>query len=379
MDEILRRDDAQELISNIKYNEKYYIKTSTDSDMYYSDDIALYVFYEALLKYYIIFDDTNYLGEYIYDIDLLYRKIDTIEDIRFGISKIIVKFSSKYLHLEEENRGLILSFIYSNYVVNGYLIHGFSSVYSDDILDNGFKLSDYYNFYDDFIKLNEIFKKYEKDNFIDKDFVNKEIFFTDDILKSCIYSINSPMYFSKLLTNNEIINDKEIDYYKDNYDECIKHFNKIINTIGFNEEEKTFALDLINKEWDLLHKKDKTISLLLVKRKLFDIEDVNLEDIIDSDLDINEAVDRILTIRYKDIPFDKDIDAKDLRVINYEIVNREKLKEIKEEEKEEKKLEEKQIKNDDEDSYGVVSPLMLVGSLLISLGVILSIISVWGG
>ena len=160
MNEILQREDVKNIISEIKNNEKYYMKTSAESDMYYADDIALYIFYEALLKYYIIFDNTDNIGEYIYDVDLLFRKIDIIEEIRFGISKLIVKFSNKYLNLEEENRDLVVSFVFGNYITNGYLIHGFSSTYKDDIVNNGFKPSEYFNYYNDFIKLNYIFKKH---------------------------------------------------------------------------------------------------------------------------------------------------------------------------------------------------------------------------
>ena len=322
MDEILQREDVKNVISEIKNNEKYYKKNSADIDKYYADDIALYIFYEALLKYYIIFKNNDNIGEYIYDVELLYRKIDSIEDIRFGISKLIVKYTNKKLKLEEENRELIISFVFGNYVTNGYLIHGFSSTYTDDIEKNGFKPSEYFNYYDDFIKLNEILKKHGKDNFIDKDFINKDIFFCDDIVKSCIYSINSPMYFCNLLTNNEIIKDLEVDYYKDNYDKCIEHFNKVIDEVKFDKEEKEFALDLVNREWELLHKNDKKISLMLVKRKMFELENIDVDSIIDSDLDVNEAVDSLLNDRFKSIPYNENIDIDDLIIVNFDIIDR---------------------------------------------------------
>ena len=383
MNEILRRDDVKRIIEEIKNNDKYFNKISIDSDKYYAEDMALYVFYEALLKYYLIFDSFNYLDEYIYDLDLLYRKIDSIEDIKFGITKLIIKFTMKCLDLEEEKREEIIKYVYSKYITNGYLIHGFSSIYGDNILENGFKPNEYYNYYEDFIKLNDIFKKYNKDNFIDKDFIEKKVFFSDDIIKSCIYSINSPMYFCNLLTNNDIIKDKQKDYYKDNYDNCMKNVNKIINDLGFSKDDSIFFKYLVNKEWELLHKNNKKISLLLVRRDLFDLESINLEDIINSDLDINEAIDRVLTIKYNNIPCDREIDINDLRVINFELFNREAFKEEIEEEKKEIEKEkeqviEKKIKEDFNDTYGMVSPLLLLGSLLISLGVIISIIHLLG-
>ena len=383
MNEILRRDDVKRIIEEIKNNDKYFNKISIDSDKYYAEDMALYVFYEALLKYYLIFDSFNYLDEYIYDLDLLYRKIDSIEDIKFGITKLIIKFTMKCLDLEEEKREEIIKYVYSKYITNGYLIHGFSSIYGDNILENGFKPNEYYNYYEDFIKLNDIFKKYNKDNFIDKDFIEKKVFFSDDIIKSCIYSINSPMYFCNLLTNNDIIKDKQKDYYKDNFDNCMKNVNKIINDLGFSKDDSIFFKYLVNKEWELLHKNNKKISLLLVRRDLFDLESINLEDIINSDLDINEAIDRVLTIKYNSIPCDREIDINDLRVINFELFNREAFKEEIEEEKKEIEKEkeqviEKKIKEDFNDTYGMVSPLLLLGSLLISLGVIISIIHLLG-
>ena len=377
MDEILQREDVKSIISEIKNNEKYFNKISTDSDMYYAYDISLYIFYEALLKYYIIFGIDDNLAEYIYDVELLFRKIDTIEDIRYGISQLIVKYSNKHFNLEEENRDLVLSFVFGNYITNGYLIHGFSSTYKDDVVKNGFKPSEYFNYYDEFIKLNELFKKYGKDNFIDKDFINKDIFFTDDIIKSCIYSINSPMYFCNLLTNNEIIKDKEVDFYKDNYDKIMENINKIVSELKFNEEDKKFTLDLVNKEWELLHKSEKNISLLLVKRKVLELDSIDIDSIIDSDFDVNEAVDSILNFRYKNISYNKDISSDDLKVINFEIINRDVKEEKKEEIVKEEKQEEKKVEVND--TYGMISPLLLLGSLLISLGVILSIINILGG
>ena len=374
MDGILKRDDVQSIIDNIKTNDKYFEKISSDGE-YYDKEEALYIFYEALLKYYIIFDDILYLKDYIYDLDLLFRKIENLEDIRFGISKLVARFSIKYLKLEDEDREKILRFVYDKYITNGYLIHGFSSCYKDDVINNGFKPEEYFNYYGEFIMLNDIFKKHNKDNFINKDFINKEIYFTDDIIKSCIYSINSPNYFCNLLTNNEIIKNKSKDYYNDNHDKCIKYFTNMIDELEFSNEEKDFALDLVNKEWDLLHKEDKVISVLLVKRDLFELEDVNIDDIINSDLDINEAVDRILTNRYKDIPYNKEISKDDVKVINLDIINRLLI----EEEKKEEKKEEETTNNNLNDNYGMVSPLILIGSLFIWLGVILSIIKVLGG
>ena len=186
------------------------------------------------------------------------------------------------------------------------------------------------------------------------------------------------MYFCNLLTNNNIVKDKSEDYYKDNYDLCIKNFNKIITDLKFSDEDKKFSLDLINKEWELLHKSEKSISLIMVKRELFDIEKIDIDTIIDGDLDINEAVDSILNFRYKNVSFNKDINSNDLKVISFDIINRD-IKEEKEEIKEEKKHEEVENKVEVNDTYGMISPLLLLGSLLISLGVILSIINILGG
>ena len=127
MDEILQREDVKNVISEIKNNEKYYMKNSADIDKYYADDIALYIFYEALLKYYIIFKNNDNIGEYIYDVELLYRKIDSIEDIRFGISKLIVKYTNKKLKLEEENRELIISFVFGESSFLSLITSGTSS------------------------------------------------------------------------------------------------------------------------------------------------------------------------------------------------------------------------------------------------------------
>ena len=70
-----------------------------------------------------------------------------------------------------------------------------------------------------------------------------------------------------------------------------------------------------------------------------------------------------------------------MKVINFDIIDRDKVvvseKEKADIEKKEEKREQEQIEFND--TYGMISPLLLLGSLLISTGVIVSIIRVLGG
>ena len=200
------------------------------------------------------------LDDFIVDLDMLFLKIDNIESIKTGINKLIIKYTKRKIKLQEDNDSEIIRYIYDKYITNGYLIHGLNSYYVEDIKENGFIPEQYNNYYEEFIMLNEIFKKYDLDNFLNKDFESKKVSFTDDYVLGIIYSINSPGYFFNLLSNNTLLKNSKDKYYNDDYDTCISNIKKIVRDLNFSEFEKNFVIELVNKEWNLLHKKKKNIS-----------------------------------------------------------------------------------------------------------------------
>ena len=100
----------------------------------------------------------------------------------------------------------------------------------------------------------------------------------------------------------------------------------------------------------------------------------DIDRIINSDEDLGQAIFKIMTSKSDDIPVDFYIDSKDIGFIeipNYKIMFSLRNEQASYNNKNNMEL----LSN----AYGQVSVLILVGSLLIALGVILTIVTIsWG-
>ncbi len=386
INEYLDRQDIRTLIDNISTNDKYYQKTNDFSYVFLGIDNknkALFIMYEALLKYKLIVEDIVHLDSFVEQLDLLYRKLTGFNDIIIGINQIITRLCVKKLNLPDtdtvRNRKLLLDYIYNKYIVNGYYFHGFNSSYTDSIKVLGFEVEEYENFYQDFVMINNIFNKYNIINVCEKDFNKKEVSFTDNILYACSSSLRSPMYFYNIISNKDI--DKKIDenaYVRDDYQACIKNLKRIFFMYDFSEIDKKFVLDVVDKEWNLLHRADKKISLLLIKRRI--LEDGDSIDINvlanDISLDINEAVDNIMYARNNRINYSSRLNTEDFEIVELDPIVEKKKEEILEIKEEEYREKEEKVAYEFQNSYGSVTALLLGGALLVSIGVIMTILYV---
>jgi len=377
--EYLKRNDVLKIIKEIKTNDKYFNKSTnnlSNSFMCISNEIALFIFYDALYKYKIIINDNNLLEEYINQVDKLYKKLDNFEDVKYGINKLICKMLINKFDIKNINdpfyKEIIISNVYDKYIEDGYFIHGFHSTYLDDIKKSGFTPEEYLNYYDRFKKVNYIFEKYDLSGIINKDFTSKNVYFTDDFIMGCYYSTYAPLFYYSFLFD-------EISYgnriRKDNcllsdYDSLTRHLKRFMNNNSFNELDKKYILDLVEDEWKLLHQKKNCISLLLVKRKKIFDKEIKVNEYLKDKKDIYEIVDRMLNSKYRNLEYDKYLSNEDFEIIELDNY-------YDEEEKEEKLVKEEipTVNN----KVGSVSILLLLGCLLISLGVIISIFSVLGG
>ena len=386
LDSYLNREDVLSFIKELKTSERYYEKKNSLNIpiLYYSYEEALFIFYDALLKYKIIIDDLYLFPEYLDQIDKLYKKLDNFDDIKFGINKLIckiliIKFDIKNID-DEESKDLIIQHIYNKYIKDGYYIHGFSSSYVDDIKLHGFIPEKYENYYDRFIEVNKIFEKNNIVNAFSKNFNEKEVFFTDDFVLGCYYSMYSPLYFSKFLLNEDYFGKIKIKdgYLKDNYSILIGPLKRFMSNNLFNDNDKKEILKLVEDEWKLLHRRDKKISLLLVKRKIIGSKDASLEEFLKDESDIYEIVDRMLNSKNNNISYSNTLSSNDIDII---VLDTYYDSTLEKKEKEEKIYsdKEKEVNSDFLNKYGSVSYLLLLGSLFITLGVILTIFKIIGG
>jgi len=379
--EYLKRLDVLKIIKEIKTNDKYFNKSTnnlSNSFMCISNEIALFIFYDALYKYKIIVDDNNLLEEYLNQVDKLYKRLDNFEDVKYGINKLIckmliAKFDIKNIN-EDFYREIIISNVYDKYIEDGYYIHGFHSTYLTDIKEKGFKPEEYFNYYDRFNKVNDIFEKYNQSRIINKDFSSKNIYFTDNFIMGCYYSMYAPLFYYSFLFD-------EVSYgnriRKDNcllsdYNSLTRHLKRFMNNNSFSEIDKKYILDLVEDEWKLLHTKKNYITLLLVKRKKIFDKEIKVSEYLKDKKDIYEIVDRMLNSKYSNLEYDKYLSCDDFEIIELDNYYDE------EEEKKEEKLVKEELPSVN-NKMGGVSILLLLGCLLISLGVIISIFSILGG
>lgn len=386
LDDILKRADVQRLLHEVSMNRRYYEKKKLDSidyEKFVSFQQALFIVMDALVKYKIIIDDVYLLDSYISRLDYLMKKIDNFHDVSNGINKIMGKFCAIKLGYENsilKHKKEILSYIYDRYIVNGYLFHSVSDVYVENIKVNGFIPQNYNNLYDKFKQINKIIGN----DVMDTDFTNNDVSFTDSFLMAYYYAVNSPMYFSKLLCNNNILGRRQdkTAYFKNDYIGCFNNLNRLFGKLELNDTNEKIIRSICNEEWSLLKKNSAKPVVLLIKRNVLGADFLkDIDDILENNIDdFSVLVGRILDSRYSNIKCDKKLEVTDI-----EFINLYGYKDLIEEKEtifidNSDYIDNNMKKENDQfaDVYGKVSILLLIGALLITLGVIITIIMLSG-
>lgn len=389
IEDILKREDVKLFIDNLRTNERYYKKSDIhffSSPFYHSDELALYVFYNALLKYYIILNDVFIFDEFLENLERLFRKLDNFEGISLGINKLICKMVAIHLNIKdiktEEAKKEIINFIYDKYIINGYLIHGLNINYKKSIEEQGFIPEVYVNLYQKYIDVIKIFDKYDVSHIINKDFKDNKVYFTDDSVTGCYYSNYAPMFFYKFLSNEELFGKKARNdsFLVNDLDMAFAPLKKFMSNASFNENDKKFITDLVTEQWNMLHSGDNKICLMLVKRKrLYNDEKISADEYINDTSDIFDIIDRLLSSKRNNVYLDEPLDSSEIEFVMLDSYYSKKKKVIVDEEKELEKYKKNETNNDFLNKYGFASFFMLLGSALICLGVIITIIMcLWG-
>lgn len=386
LDSLLEREDVKKILVDICNSARYYAKETSSSmgyQMYSGSSQLLFLFYDALFKYKLIIEEMYYFNDFLEQVDKLIRKIDSFSEIGYGINRIIGRVCAYKLGINDIDtdyaKETVLRYIHDKYIVNGYFIHGYTPHYYSSILENGFSPENYKNLYAKFRNVQNILKEKKHLSLMDKDFDAEAVSFTDSFLMGCYYSVNSPMYFSKLVSKNEFIDDDlSLDAYAmGDYELCLKNLYKVCAKLKLNDTEKYIFLDAFKSEWKLLEKNSSTISLMLVTRSSLGV-DFDIDKFITEvkDNSFIEAVCKLLGQR-SNVLVSKYIRKDDITLLN--------LSSSKKYTKEEKKdslaveLERTFIRSDDEfafsNTYGKVSILLLVGTMCITIGVILTMLS----
>lgn len=378
LDTILQRQDVKQLIEKATNHSINHNKISPICKEYIDEEEPLYIIIDALFKYKIIIDDESLIGDFIYSLEKLMRKMDNYIDIDRGINKLLGSLCAKKLFLKNitdyENKKKVLAYIYKKYIVEGYLFHGISSVYKSNIVKNGLIPEQYNNRYDKFLKIKKILRKYP--DIMEKTFKEDYIVMTDDLKRAYYYAFNSPMYLSNILSNNYIISDKKSRttyYLKKDYKKCFSNLNKLCIDLNLNIKEKNYLRNVCKEEWYNLKNDISKPTIILVKRESIGINYLNnIEKIIkeSAECDLDISINKIINNKNNAIKVYKKIESKDIEILELysykelyikekEIVNTNSIEYI----------DQKYI-----NAYGKISILILLGSIFITLGVIISII-----
>ena len=376
LERIFSRKDVCFLINEITNNLSYQNKDGRLFLKYNCSYQTLFTLYDALFKYCIIIKDTRYLDNYVLQVGKMFRKFNNIYDIEKAINILIINICSEKLGISDRSsytsKKMILRYIYEKYINDGYLFHGFSGIYKNNIERDGFVPEEYYNNYAAFVDVDKIFTKHRVFNIMNKNFYNSDIYLTDNFSNACFYGANSPMYFYHLLCDNIVISSTESSnlYLKNDYYQCFKNLGEVIKKADLNNAEKKFVMKSCLEEWKLLNKSNANINVLLVKRRLFGYDKIDfVEDILinDKDFVLNDVIFSLLYCNNDRIPIETRIDSKDIEFVS--IPNHIYKYSCKKSDSEDELL----------DVYGKVSILVLLGSIFITLGVIVTIIMFIGG
>lgn len=370
---VLQRKDIRDLINNFCSCDK------TSNDSFFDAYQQLLLFLDGLYKFCVIIEDEYYLDQYILQVTRLFKKIDNPYDIMNGINIILGNICCLKLGFDDkesvDTKQTVLKYVYNKYIVNGYLFHGFSSIYKDDIAANGFVPEVYKNLYTEFRDVDKIFSQHKVVNIMQKNFNVVDVCLTDNFSMALTYAINSPNYFYKLLCDNEFSEKANVDknaYFACNYGACFNNLNKIMNLAKLSGNEKKNVIKAFSDEWNLLNKSNSSIDILCVKRSKFNEDSLsNFESVLKQSqhLSLGESIG-ILLLNCNDIKVNEKIDSKDIEFIRIDnFLHLDKRKIVN------NKANDININNE----YGKVSILILIASILIILGVLLTIIMVSGG
>ena len=244
----------------------------------------------------------------------------------------------------------------------------------------------YVNYYDQFNDVKKIFEKYGCGDILKKDFSLNKTYFTDSFIMGCYYSSMAPMFFTNILFNR-IFGDKlrKDNYLKLDYNACISHLKRYLVNKSFDKNDIDYILYIIKKEWDLLYRVNKKISLIVVKRSLISNSNNNIEEYLNDNGDLYDIVDGILSSKNGNVVFDGTIAAQNIEILsldNYYDIDVKNISIITVDDNDDNlpyKNRNEYLNKEFLDAYGNVYIFLIIGSIFISLGVIITIIMVIRG
>lgn len=373
---IFSRKEVRDLLSKVSKNPRYHDKKKKDSinyEKFSGLEQPFFLLFDAFMKYEIIIGEDEYLVDFVHHLDLLWYKIDNFHDIYEGVSKILVKFCAKklgYKNRIEEHRREILEYIYQKYIVDGYLYHAVSSSYVGDICQSGFTPQKYTNFYLRFAELQEEHPDFLKE----MDFRHDYVSFTDDFVIACYYATYSPIYFSSFICPPSSKKAEINHYAKRDYISCFQELHRNLKAKNISDDALKKIEDLCNDEWKILRQSEAIPTIMMVKRKYFSKDVIQGIDGILSDKDksISFLASQIMDYKLDNFVWNQFIPTEEIKFMQIpysEFIVEKELTKVE--------VVLPTVKTDEHSEDGKVSFLVLLGSVFILLGVVVSIIMLY--
>lgn len=365
------REELKKICSRTCYQEKDIPITISEEKL----DIvnySLFMFIDALIKYYIIVDDDLYISNYLEQIDKLLKKIENHNDIKLGINKLLINFCATKLELEnitsEENKKIIFKYIYDKYIENGYVFHSFPSKFLEDVKTNGLSINNYNMDKEKLLEIDSIFKKYGVDDVFSKDLdENPYISITDSPFLGAYYAYYSPQFMNDFITffyDNSKNYDTSV-FFKKDFERSRKNLVYFMNKIGLLRKDMNKVLSFFEDEWEHLDIDNRSPIMCLIKRKDLSLdlshEYLNLVNEL-SDSDLSVVITKLLDTRLNNFKEENNISSDKLIFLPLPTIEDLGLKDTHEQIKKENKS------NEFIDEYGNTTIIALVGVLLITLG-----------
>lgn len=353
---------------------------------YFSDKYAFYLGIDAIIKYDQIIGEDTYLNDYVNQLVNIFNKYKNYDDIKNGISSLLVKIVSHKLELINpmsfSSREKILYYIYSKYIVNGYFYFGFSSNYINEIECVGIRKNTF--FIDDKLeKINDEFKK----NTGKLIFLNDKTTITDDFIIASYFAFLSPYYLADMAVNPLFKNiDKEC-FYTHNINEITGGLIKVCDTYVSNPNIKKEVVNNFIDCYTLSCKRGIKPCIAKISRKSINKDRLkDIEEIIkNKELNLTEAVRLIVDSRYNSYNIKNVISPFDIEIIKiptyqeFQIGTKPNAISVNVNSNEFSTKEVCVKKNIKSNSFGAIS-LAYIGLLFIFVGTILAVfISFFGG
>ena len=369
-------------------------KVSINGESYAYNQYSLLIIMDIVIKYQIIINDEMYHQEFLNELERFIYNYKSHQELVLKGNELLINLVSKKLNINvdtTENKKEILKHIYSKYIVNGYCFHSFPSAFKKLVNEEGLNQKVDYRELEDLKKINYIFNNHNYKSIISKNLKarSQPICITDSPAMAYYYAFRSPEYLAEITSLSKYYkNVKSYDsnaFYEKNYEKCEENLISLCNHVKMTEKEKNTILKTFTKRWNKLNMSNSTPCIAFIKRNNLAKDSYsNIQEIIDSvdKIDLNILVSKITDSKYQIIRKYSDISPLDLMVVTMPSYREIKNNKFINDQKKKTKTCSNEIENAKINllnyksaySYGNVNILALLGLLLITLGLTLSII-----